>query len=102
MSSPSARRKRGQTVAAKTKEVFFETTFGELEDRAVVLRRSEAAQKASNVLLDLCRDHSYRAEPRRFGIFYVRHLVENITQGVHARLRRYNCRIRRVWTRLET
>jgi hypothetical protein len=59
MRLPSVRRKRGQTAAAKAREVIFETTFPDPQERAAALRRFEAAQRASNVLLDLCRDHSY-------------------------------------------
>ena len=59
MRLPSIRRKRGQTAAAKAKEIIFTTTFPDEQERAAALRRFEKAQKASNVLLDLCRDHSY-------------------------------------------
>ena len=55
----TVRRKKGQTAAAKAKDVIFRTTFPDPDEREAAQRRFEAAQKASNVLLDLCRDHSY-------------------------------------------
>lgn len=55
----TVKRKRGQTAAAKAKEVIFETTFLDAAERDAAKRRFEEAQYTSSVLLDLCREHSY-------------------------------------------
>ena len=55
----STQKKQGQTAAAKVKETIFQTTFPDPAKRQAAYQRFEVAPKASVVLPDLCRDHSY-------------------------------------------
>lgn len=59
MSIAGVKRRRGQTAAAKAKEVIFETTFPNSDEREAAQRRFAEAQHTSAALLELCREHTY-------------------------------------------
>lgn len=56
MRLPAVKRKRGQTAAAKAKELIFETTFPNDEEREAAKRRFAEAQHTAAALLELCRE----------------------------------------------
>jgi hypothetical protein len=59
MRRPDVRRKRGQTGAAKAKELIFSTTFPDPDERKAAFVRFDFAQATGKVLVKLCEDNGY-------------------------------------------